>query len=86
MSSNEAPAVAYVLLWFPLSSETFIFREVVQLMAAGLPIRVYSMYGERVVGCSKEMRAYPGYVQRMGVKAIGQIFCAFFKFLRSAML
>lgn len=84
MSSNEAPAVAYVLLWFPLSSETFIFREVVQLMAAGLPIRVYSMYGERVVGCSKEMRAYPGYVQRMGVKAIGQIFCAFFKFLRSA--
>lgn len=76
------PAVAYVLLWFPLSSETFIFREVVQLMAHGLPVRIYTMYGERLDGCSKEMRSFPGSVQRMGVAAIGRIFAAFWRALR----
>ena len=44
--------LAYVLLWFPLSSETFIFREIVQLMALGLPIRVYTMYGKTLKGLS----------------------------------
>ena len=39
------PPVAYVLLWFPLSSETFIFREVVQLRKLGLPVHAYTLYG-----------------------------------------
>lgn len=78
----DVPALAYVLLWFPLSSETFIFREVVELVAAGLPVSVYTMYGKRVDGCSQEMRSYTGPVQRMGVLAVGQIFRAFFRFLR----
>ena len=51
------PVVAYVLLWFPLSSETFIFREVVQLRKRGMPVFAYSMYGENLKGCSEEMRA-----------------------------
>ena len=37
--------IAYVLLWFPRSTETFIFREVVQLRERGLPILIYSLYG-----------------------------------------
>ena len=37
----QPPVMAYVLLWFPLSSETFIFREIVQLRELGLDIRVY---------------------------------------------
>src|SRR4030042_704375 len=31
----ECPLIAYVLLWFPKPSETFIFREVVDLQRLG---------------------------------------------------
>jgi hypothetical protein len=71
------PPVAYVLLWFPLSSETFIFREVVQLRARGLPVRAYTLYGPNMRGCSEEMRCYDGPVRRMGVKAVGAVLAAF---------
>ena len=71
------PVVAYVLLWFPLSSETFIFREVVQLRQRGLPVYAYSMYGENLKGCSEEMHAFDGPVRRMGVKAASRILAAF---------
>ena len=76
------PVVAYVLLWFPLSSETFIFREVVQLRKRGMPVFAYSMYGENLKGCSEEMRAYDGPVGRMGIRAAGRILAAFGRALR----
>ena len=75
--------MAYVLLWFPLSSETFIFREIVQLRELGLDIRVYTMYGAALRGCSREMRAYAGPVTRMGVTALFRILAAFFRALRA---
>ena len=78
----KPPIVAYVLLWFPLSSETFIFREVVQIVQRGLPVYAYSMYGENLKGCSEEMRAYDGPVRRMGFKAAGGILAAFWRALR----
>lgn len=71
------PVIAYVLLWFPLSSETFIFREVVQLRQRGLPVYAYSMYGENLKGCSEEMHAFDGPVRRMGIKAVCRILAAF---------
>ncbi|MDE5880030.1 MAG: glycosyltransferase family 4 protein [Desulfovibrio sp.] len=77
------PVMAYVLLWFPLSSETFIFREIVQLRELGLRIRVYTMYGAALKGCSREMLAYDGPVERMGVAAFFRIWGAFFRALRS---
>ncbi|MDE7372196.1 MAG: hypothetical protein K2N07_10775, partial [Desulfovibrio sp.] len=80
-ASAAAPVIGYVLLWFPLSSETFIFREVVQLRERGLDIRVYTMYGAALRGCSREMREYPGPVTRMGVAAFFRIFGAFFRAL-----
>lgn len=73
------PAIAYVLLWFPLSSETFIFREVVQLMARGLPIRAYTMYGKSLDGCSEEMRRFSGPVERMGVGGTWRVLRAFLR-------
>ena len=76
------PVIAYVLLWFPLSSETFIFREVVQLRQRGLPVYAYSMYGENLKGCSEEMHAFDGPVRRMGIKAMGHILAAFGRALR----
>lgn len=74
--------VAYVLLWFPLSSETFIYREIRELMDLGLRIRVYTMYGKSLKGCSKEMRAFPGKITRMGLKSFFSILGAFFRALR----
>ena len=73
----SAPQTAYVLLWFPLSSETFVFREVVQLMALGLPIHVYSVYAKAFKGCSQEMREFSGPVTRLGSLAVGDMLRAF---------
>ncbi|MBR6467972.1 MAG: hypothetical protein IKT16_07445, partial [Desulfovibrio sp.] len=41
---------AYVLLWFPLSSETSIFREVREMQARGMPIDVFSLSAEKSAG------------------------------------
>jgi glycosyltransferase involved in cell wall biosynthesis len=60
------PKTAYVLLWFPLSSETFIFREVQSLRRQGLHILVYSLYGKKLRNCSPEMLDYSYGVRRMG--------------------
>jgi len=73
------PRVAYVLLWFPRASETFVFREVCALRDLGLPIHVYTVYGEGMRGCSEVMRAYSGPVTRLGLRALGRIASAFFK-------
>ncbi|GAB6037050.1 glycosyltransferase family 4 protein [Fundidesulfovibrio butyratiphilus] len=64
------PKIAYVLLWFPLSSETFIFREVVTLRRLGLPVEVYSLYGPRLRNCSQEMLAEARNVTRLGARAL----------------
>jgi glycosyltransferase involved in cell wall biosynthesis len=58
--------MAYVLLWFPKPSETFIFREVVNLWRAGAPIKVFSLYGEWREYLSPEMAAVAARVQRLG--------------------
>ena len=37
------PRVAYLLLWFPEPSQTFILDEVNTLVGLGLDVRVYSL-------------------------------------------
>lgn len=74
--------VAYVLLWFPLSSETFIFREVEALASLGLDAHVYTMYGNAPKGCSEAMRNYRGPVARLGVFASFGILAALWRALR----
>jgi glycosyltransferase involved in cell wall biosynthesis len=71
--------VAYVLLWFPRASETFVFRELCALRDCGLPVHVYTMYGPGMGGCSAAMRAYDGPVTRFGLRALGRILPAFFR-------
>jgi len=80
MNTEQAPViprVAYVLLWFPRASETFVFREVCALRELGLPISVYTMYGAHMRGCSERMRAYNGPVTRCGFRALGRVMLAF---------
>ncbi|MEG2173107.1 MAG: glycosyltransferase [Desulfovibrionaceae bacterium] len=78
----KALTIAYVPLWFPLASETFIFREVVQLRQRGLPIHVYTLYGPALKGCSEEMRAYDGPVTHLGMRHILSVLAAFGRALR----
>lgn len=69
--------VAYSLLWFPLSSETFIFREVEALKAQGLHVHVFCMYGNARKGLSRAMRGYDGQVTRFGSTAVFSLLRSF---------
>jgi glycosyltransferase involved in cell wall biosynthesis len=64
---------AYILLWFPAPTETFIFREVVNLRRFGLPVQVFTLYGERGANLSEEMRAAAGDVERLGIGSLPEL-------------
>lgn len=68
------PLTAYVLLWFPKPSETFIFREVMELWRLGLPLKVYTLYGPLRRDLCPEMRALPMPVERLGLRNVGRTF------------
>ncbi len=65
------PRVAYILLWFPEPSQTFVLNEVNTLARLGLDLKVYTLYGprppDRVAGLAQA--AAP--VQRLGLAASG---------------
>lgn len=61
------PKTAYILLWFPKASETFVFREVLNLRNLGLPLEVFSLYGELKDGMSPEMASVSRDVERLGI-------------------
>lgn len=61
------PKVAYILLWFPKPSETFIFREVINLWKMGLPLEVFTLYGRLQRWLSPEMASVSGEVTRLGI-------------------
>lgn len=63
----KPPKTAYILLWFPKPSETFVFREVVNLRNMGLPLKVYTLYGELRRGLSQEMKMMSQDVTRLGI-------------------
>ena len=67
------PKTAYILLWYPLPSETFIFREVENAKAAGMPFSVYALYGEARKHLSPQMAAVAPSVTRLGARAIPAI-------------
>jgi glycosyltransferase involved in cell wall biosynthesis len=61
------PKTAYILLWFPLASETFIFREVMNLWNMGLDLKVYTLYGEQTKNLSAEMQSVSHRMDRLGI-------------------
>jgi len=65
--------VAYVLLWFPAPTETFIFREVVNLRKLGLSLRVFTLYGGKSANLSAEMQAASADVERLGWRALPRL-------------
>ncbi len=67
------PKTAYILLWYPLPSETFIFREVENAKAAGMPFFVHALYGEARKHLSPQMAAVAPTVARLGARSIPRI-------------
>ncbi len=69
---------AYILLWFPKPTETFIFREVRNLERFGLPLKMFSLYGPWRKDLSAEMASVADVTERLGVagtaKVVGGIF------------
>ncbi|WP_300907168.1 glycosyltransferase family 4 protein [uncultured Desulfovibrio sp.] len=63
------PHVACVLLWYPLFTQPFIFREV-EGLKRHLPLSVYSLYGPNLRHCSTEMLAAAHGVRTFGVRAL----------------
>jgi colanic acid/amylovoran biosynthesis glycosyltransferase len=64
------PKTAYILLWFPLPSETFIFREVQNAVAAGMPFHIFTLYGPAGKHLSPAMRQAADDVSRLGIAAL----------------
>lgn len=75
MSHHDAdaplPHVAYVLLWYPLFTQPFIFREVEGLRERGLPLTVYSLYALSLHQCSEEMQAAAPRTRAFGSRYLG---------------
>lgn len=69
------PHTAYVLLWYPLFTQPFIFREVENLRKE-VPLQVYTLYGANLRNCSREMLEASTKPVRFGLKSFGRIFGA----------
>ncbi|MCP4575706.1 MAG: glycosyltransferase family 4 protein [Deltaproteobacteria bacterium] len=64
------PKTAYILLWFPKPSETFIFREIVDLWKMGVPLKVYTLYGSLNRGLSHEMKCFSNRAEKLGLSSL----------------
>lgn len=66
------PHVAYVLLWYPLFTQPFIFREV-QGLKKHLPLSVFSLYHHNLRHCSMEMRDAAGQTHTFGIRSLPRL-------------
>jgi colanic acid/amylovoran biosynthesis glycosyltransferase len=67
------PRVAYLLLWFPEPSQTFVLDEVNTLVRLGLDVRVYTLYGARPAAAVAGMAKVLAPVQRLGTAALARL-------------
>jgi colanic acid/amylovoran biosynthesis glycosyltransferase len=70
----KPPKTAYVLLWYPKPSETFIFREVVNLQKMGMPLEVFTLYGKLTQNMTPEMHEASDGVERLGLPELTYAF------------
>lgn len=74
MSAVETPRTAWVTLWFPKPSETFVVSEVRALRAAGADVRVHTLYGPPKGADPAQAEGIP--VERLGLAALPRILAA----------
>lgn len=70
---KSGPRVAYLLLWFPEPTQTFILDEVNTLRRLGLDLQVYTFYGPRPPGRVAGMEQVLVPVQRLGLASLGTL-------------
>lgn len=70
------PRTAYISLWFPKPSETFVVSEAKNLHEAGLPLTVHSLYGPIKAGLAMQPEGLP--VERLGLANAPRIIWTFF--------
>ena len=63
------PKTAYLLLWFPKASETFVRTEVNNLRRMGLPLSLFTLYGPE----RDQVHPEPENIERLGVRALPDI-------------
>jgi colanic acid/amylovoran biosynthesis glycosyltransferase len=77
------PRVAYLLLWFPEPSQTFVLDEVNTMVRLGLDVRVYSLYGPRPARRLAGMAEVLAPVHHLGLAATGTLFRDLLRFRRT---
>ncbi len=77
---SASPKVGIILLWYPLFTQPFIFRDV-EAIKTRLPAIVYTLYGENLRLCSREMCQAGSSAQRLGIKKLLPILFSNAKFL-----
>ncbi len=65
--------MAYILLWFPEPSQTFVLEEVNTLVRLGLEVRVYTLYGPRPLARIAGMAKVLAPVSHLGLPAAGRL-------------
>jgi colanic acid/amylovoran biosynthesis glycosyltransferase len=72
-TETSGPRVAYILLWFPEPSQTFVLEEVNTLVRLGLEVRVYTLYGPRPLARTAGMAEVLAPVSHLGLPATGKL-------------
>ncbi|RJR38643.1 MAG: glycosyltransferase [Deltaproteobacteria bacterium] len=79
---TASPRVAYLLLWFPEPSQTFILDEVNTLCRLGLEVKVYTLYGPRPSQRLAGMAPALAPVERLGIASLGTLVLDLLRLLR----
>jgi colanic acid/amylovoran biosynthesis glycosyltransferase len=67
------PRIAYILLWLPEPSQTFVLNEVNTLCKLGLDLKVYTLYGPRPPARVAGMGPVAAPVRRLGLHAASRL-------------
>jgi len=68
-----SPRVAYILLWFPEPSQTFVLDEVNTLVSLGLDVTVFTLYGPRSASRLAGMAPVRAPVHHLGSTSLGRL-------------
>jgi glycosyltransferase involved in cell wall biosynthesis len=79
---KTGPRVAYVLLWFPEPSQTFILDEVNTLCRLGLDLKIYTLYGPRPTSRVAGMVPALAEVERLGFASLGTLILDLLRLVR----
>jgi glycosyltransferase involved in cell wall biosynthesis len=79
---KTGPRVAYLLLWFPEPSQTFILDEVNTLCRLGLDLKIYTLYGPRPARRVAGMAPSLAQVERLGIASLGTLILDLLRLIR----